>query len=71
MRSASGEGAPAELAGSVVDALFKLEPGGVTVVDDATAAYVVRLDDIVAMWLAMTSLPTATQSPVSSAGDSG
>lgn len=30
-----------------------------------------RLDDIVAMWLAMTSLPTATQGPVSSAGDSG
>ena len=30
-----------------------------------------RLDDIVAMWLAMTSLPTATQRPVSSADDSG
>ncbi|MBS1176057.1 MAG: hypothetical protein H6R06_469, partial [Proteobacteria bacterium] len=28
-------------------------------------------DDIVAMWLAMTSLPTATQRPVSSADDSG
>ena len=30
-----------------------------------------RLDDIVAMWLAMTGLPAATQGPVSSAGDSG
>jgi hypothetical protein len=30
-----------------------------------------RLDDIVAMWLAMTGLQTATQGPVSSAGDSG
>jgi len=30
-----------------------------------------RLDDIVAMWLAMTELITATQMPVSSKGDSG
>jgi len=30
-----------------------------------------RLDDIVAMWLAMTELITATQTPVSSKGDSG
>ena len=30
-----------------------------------------RLDDIVAMWLAMTDLPTATQGSVYSAGDSG
>jgi hypothetical protein len=30
-----------------------------------------RLDDIVAMWLAMTGLPNATQRPVSSTGDSG
>ena len=30
-----------------------------------------RLDDIVAMWLAMGGLSTATQTPVSSKGDSG
>jgi len=30
-----------------------------------------RLDDIVAMWLAMSALPQATQAPVSSKGDSG
>jgi hypothetical protein len=30
-----------------------------------------RLDDIVAMWLAMGGMPRATQAPVSSSGDSG
>jgi hypothetical protein len=30
-----------------------------------------RLDDIVAMWLAMSALSTATKRPVSSKGDSG
>ena len=30
-----------------------------------------RLDDIVAMWQAISGLPAATQTPVSSKGDSG